>query len=142
MLNSQWTLHARSEFLFECGGEKEEALPESPQSKVLKKSILLSLSLAKMVFLVRASVYYYTDGHNQARCSKHTSIRLGSKLYLSNMPRMLNKGLTRSMQSLSRTQNWARERTASSSRFPIWRRHIRKHEDPGDDVVSLLRIFV
>ena len=57
------------------------------------------------------------------------------------MPRMLNKGLTRSMQSLSRTQNWARERTASSSRFPIWRRHIGKHEDPGDDVVSLLRIF-
>ena len=58
------------------------------------------------------------------------------------MPRMLNKDLTRSMRSLSREgQNRASERTASSSRFATWRRHIGKLEDPGDEVVSLWRLF-
>ena len=58
------------------------------------------------------------------------------------MPRMLNKGLTRSMQSLSRTPKSGQRQNSlvfslSNMAPPYW-----KAGSPWGDVVSLLRIFV
>ena len=58
-----------------------------------------------------------TDGLNWARYTKRTAIR---QQHASNMPRMLNKDLTRVMQSLSRIrQNRASERKAKITRAAL-----------------------
>lgn len=60
-------------------------------------------SLIKLVFRVWASVCWKTV-HNSARWNKHQLLGLGSELYPSNIKHMLRKGLTGSMQSLSREE--------------------------------------
>ena len=61
------------------------------------------LSPQTIFFLVRASVYLQTGGHEPAVLIARL-LGLGSKLYPSNMQRTLNKDLTRFIQSLSRVR--------------------------------------
>ena len=77
----------------------------SPQPELLDQSILFSLSLVKQVFF-RASIHLWKRpvAITEPTVSSAWPLGLGSKLFPSNMQRMLNKALTRLMQSLSRVR--------------------------------------
>ena len=63
-----------------------------------RTSGLVNLVLSRQTGFFRVR----TDGHKRSRCSKYTVVRHGFEtIYPSNMPRMLNKDLTRSMQNQS-----------------------------------------
>ena len=57
-------------------------LVRSPQPKRLDSSILFSLVKLVFFFLARASIYWQTDGHNWARCSKHTGYQAWVRNYI------------------------------------------------------------
>ena len=80
--------------LFLIEEEKRRLCPlKGPQPNLLDQSILFYL--VKPAFRVSASVYWYTNGHNWARCTKRTAITPGFETYSSNLQCMLSKDLTR-----------------------------------------------
>ena len=93
--------------LLDWGGERRLYLNRlkplrSLQPQLLDWSILFYL--VKLVFRVRASVSWKTAGHKRLAVSRERLLGLSSKLYPSNMQRMLKKDLTPFMQSLSRSR--------------------------------------
>ena len=66
---------------------------KAPQPNLLDSSILFFH--VKLAFLVSASVYWWTNGHNWARYTKRTAITPGFETYSSNLQRTLSKTLTR-----------------------------------------------
>ena len=84
---------------------------KSPQSELLDKSILFCLV---KLFFSSGSIFFLINRWLQLSLLYIPStglLGLGSKVYPSNMQRMLNKGFTRVKHSLSRVrQNWASKR--------------------------------
>ena len=100
--------------------EEKEALPESRQTFEVagaQTSELFNLVLSRQTGLFECKLLFIDKPMvitNPAVASTQL-LGMGSELYSSNMPRMLNKDLTRFMQSLSR------ERQNRTSKRKKWR---------------------
>ena len=110
----RWHPAIRASFWLLYRGEKE-ALPKSRQAFEAAAAetfgvVDLFFSFSNYFSSTSIRLMLNRVSYSRARCSKQTAIRPGFK-YLSNMPRMLNKDLTRFKHSLSRVhQNRASER--------------------------------
>ena len=110
--------------LLECEGEKE-ALPESRQTfevAAAQTSGLVNLvfSCQTVFFRCELSVYCYSLVITEPAVVSARLLGLGSKLCVSNVPRMLNKDLTQFMLCLSRVwQNRTSKRMALKDEHPI-----------------------